>query len=31
MASTAFPSRDDFAALLNDSLGGEDGGSKAAS
>ena len=26
MASTAFPSRDDFAALLNDSLGGEDGG-----
>ncbi|MES1985327.1 MAG: 30S ribosomal protein S1 [Pseudomonadota bacterium] len=26
MASTAFPSRDDFAAMLNDSLGGEDGG-----
>ncbi|MGD9811895.1 MAG: 30S ribosomal protein S1 [Sphingobium sp.] len=26
MASTAFPSRDDFAALLNESLGGEDGG-----
>ncbi len=26
MASTAFPSRDDFAALLNDSLGGADGG-----
>ena len=26
MASVAFPSRDDFAALLNDSLGGEDGG-----
>jgi len=26
MASTAFPTRDDFAALLNDSLGGEDGG-----
>ncbi len=24
MASTAFPSRDDFAALLNESLGGED-------
>ena len=23
MASTAFPSRDDFAALLNESLGGE--------
>lgn len=26
MASTAFPSRDDFAALLNESLGGEDQG-----
>jgi len=26
MASTAFPSRDDFAALLNESLGGEDEG-----
>ena len=26
MASTAFPSRDDFAAMLNESLGGEDGG-----
>ena len=26
MASTAFPSRDDFAALLNESLGGADGG-----
>ncbi len=26
MASTAFPSRDEFAALLNDSLGGADGG-----
>ena len=26
MASTAFPSRDDFAALLNETLGGEDGG-----
>ncbi|MFT3966816.1 MAG: 30S ribosomal protein S1 [Sphingobium sp.] len=26
MASTAFPSRDDFAALLNDSLGGAEGG-----
>ncbi|MEZ5655731.1 MAG: 30S ribosomal protein S1 [Sphingobium sp.] len=26
MASTAFPSRDEFAALLNESLGGEDGG-----
>ena len=26
MASTAFPSRDDFAALLNEALGGEDGG-----
>ena len=26
MATTAFPSRDDFAALLNESLGGEDGG-----
>ena len=24
MATTAFPSRDDFAALLNESLGGED-------
>ena len=23
MASTAFPSRDDFAAMLNESLGGE--------
>jgi small subunit ribosomal protein S1 len=23
MATTAFPSRDDFAALLNESLGGE--------
>ncbi|MEW4467676.1 30S ribosomal protein S1 [Parasphingorhabdus sp. JC815] len=26
MASTAFPSRDDFAALLNESIGGEDQG-----
>jgi cytidylate kinase len=26
MASTAFPSRDDFAALLNESFGGADGG-----
>ena len=26
MASTAFPSRDDFASLLNESLGGADGG-----
>src|SRR3546814_11852959 len=26
MASTAHPSRDDFAAMLNESLGGEDGG-----
>ena len=26
MASTAFPTRDDFAAMLNDSLGGEDQG-----
>jgi small subunit ribosomal protein S1 len=26
MASTAFPSRDDFAAMLNESLGGEDVG-----
>ncbi len=26
MASTAFPSRDDFAALLNESIGGEDAG-----
>lgn len=26
MASTATPSRDDFAAMLNESLGGEDGG-----
>nr|WP_294847378.1 30S ribosomal protein S1 [uncultured Sphingomonas sp.] len=26
MATTAFPSRDDFAALLNESLGGEDEG-----
>ena len=26
MASTAFPSRDDFAAMLNESLGGEDEG-----
>ena len=26
MASTAFPSRDDFAAMLNESLGGEDQG-----
>ncbi|PZO90300.1 MAG: 30S ribosomal protein S1 [Sphingomonas sanxanigenens] len=26
MASTAFPTRDDFAALLNESLGGEDEG-----
>ena len=24
MATTAFPTRDDFAALLNESLGGED-------
>ena len=26
MATTAFPSRDDFAALLNDTLGGENQG-----
>ena len=26
MASTAFPSRDDFAAMLDESLGGADGG-----
>ena len=26
MASTAFPTRDDFAAMLNESLGGADGG-----
>ena len=26
MASTAFPTRDDFAAMLNESLGGEDQG-----
>ncbi|VAV90603.1 SSU ribosomal protein S1p [hydrothermal vent metagenome] len=26
MASTAFPTRDDFAALLNESIGGEDAG-----
>ena len=26
MASTAFPARDDFAAMLDESLGGADGG-----
>jgi small subunit ribosomal protein S1 len=26
MASVAHPTRDDFAAMLNESLGGEDGG-----
>src|SRR3546814_13894170 len=26
MASTAFPTRDDFAAMLDESLGGADGG-----